>query len=113
MILRGVISAILLIALTLSSFGHRSLSLTDEMQAQSYLLAGGDWDELCGDADDPLAHVTKCIACVLAQTCALPAPAGATHITAASTVLVWPTQRDAYRAMQALRFHPARAPPFV
>ena len=75
MILRGIITTILLVALTLVSFGHQTLSPQTEAQVDAYILAGGDWSDLCGESEDPLAHASKCMACLIAQACALPAPA--------------------------------------
>lgn len=111
MILRGLISALVLIALTLSSFGHRTLSPGEEVQAETFILAGGDWAALCADGDDPLSTTAKCMACVIAQGCALPTPAAmATRLSVGDTI-VWPRTTDQPVLAAQIHAHQARAPP--
>ncbi|MDX8353528.1 hypothetical protein [Cognatiyoonia sp. IB215182] len=113
MIFRGIITAILLVALTLVSFGHKTLSPQTEAQVDAYILAGGDWAELCGEGGDPLAHANKCMACLIAQACALPTPtANATQLST-SAPLNWTLALETAVLVAPPSSHPARAPPFV
>ncbi len=113
MILRGIISALLLVALTLASFGHQSLSPSDKAQAEAYILAGGDWADLCSEDSDPFATVAKCMACIIAQGCAVPDPSDVTLTTQSGSMVVWPLQPTRLTIAKADVTHPARAPPFV
>lgn len=113
MILRSIIAACILIALTLASFGHRALSPADEAKAQAYILAGGDWLTLCGNDGDPLTAATKCMACVIANGCALPDPADAITPAPSSTAIRWYPHTEHQIASIIQITHPARAPPFV
>lgn len=113
MILRSLISALVLIALTLSSFGHRTLSPGDEAQAEAFILAGGDWATLCGDGDDPLSTAGKCMACVIAQNCALPTPITTARSIASGEAIIWSRAAGQFPAVANTVAHPARAPPFA
>ncbi|MDX8348869.1 hypothetical protein SLH49_12855 [Cognatiyoonia sp. IB215446] len=113
MILRGIITTILLVALTLVSFGHQTLSPQTEAQVDAYILAGGDWSDLCGEGEDPLAHASKCMACLIAQACALPAPAANATQLSASTPVRWTLAVETAVLAAPPSSHPARAPPFV
>ena len=111
MIIRGFITAILTLALTLVSFVHGSLSPETEAQAETYILAGGDWAELCGDGTDPLVHVTKCMACLIGQTCALPDASDIARPAETGTLLNWTIVQENNAKPAAHRAHSARAPP--
>ncbi|MEM9785715.1 MAG: hypothetical protein AAF801_04390 [Pseudomonadota bacterium] len=111
MIVRGIITSLLVVALTLISFGHQTLSPKTEAQAQAYILAGGDWADLCGDAGDPLAHVTKCMACVISQLCAVPTPSDVARPLNAGTALAWVIVLERNPAPAAHSTQSARAPP--
>lgn len=113
MILRSLIAALVLVALTLSSFGHRTLSPADEAQADAYILAGGDWASLCGESGDPLSTTAKCMACVIAHNCALPTPVLAARPLSPGEANVWPLAADRPLVSAHTPAHPARAPPFV
>lgn len=113
MIIRAIITTIVMIALTLVSFGHRSLSPADEAQAQSYILAGGNWADLCGDGDDPLASSGKCMACVLSHSCALPPPSDDTRAPEIGITLKWAMRSETTAFTPRTWSHSARAPPFV
>ncbi|MFA8442706.1 hypothetical protein [Yoonia sp.] len=113
MILRALISALVLFALTLSSFGHRTLLPAEEAQAESFILAGGNWAELCGEGGDPLSTVGKCMACVIAQTCATPTPAVMARSLSSGEAIIWPREASQTRAVSRISAHPARAPPFA
>jgi hypothetical protein len=113
MIKRGIITAILTIALALLSFGHQSLSPASEAQVQSYILAGGSWADLCGDGGDPLAGVGKCTACVISQGCALPPPLDTHHPSEVGTTIAWPITNATTTLATHTGSHRARAPPFV
>lgn len=113
MILRSLISALVLAALTLSSFGHRTLSPADHAQAEAFILAGGDWAALCGEGDDPLGTAGKCMACVIAQNCALPNPKMTARSLTSGEAIIWPRAAGLFPAAARTVAHPARAPPFV
>lgn len=112
MIYRNLITLCLLMALTLSSFGHSTLSPDAEAQAEAYILAGGSWSDLCSNQGDPLAAGAKCIACIIGQSCLLSNPTG--------TARDWPTEIQLGRQIvnvfvdhTSMRSsHPARGPPF-
>ncbi len=112
MIMRRIIASILMVALTLVSFGHQSLSPGAEAQAESYILAGGDWADLCGDEGDPLAHVTKCMACLISQACAVPAPGDIAHPATTYTALTWAITPENTAIASWYSSQTARAPPF-
>lgn len=112
MIKHGIITTILTLALTLVSFGHRTLSPAAEAQAEAYILAGGNWAELCGESGDPLAGISKCMACVISQTCALLDSPSVNHPTQTATALNWVPQRASATSANATKSHPARGPPF-
>jgi len=113
MIFRGIIPSILLLALTLVSFGHQTLSPQTEAQVDAYILAGGDWSDLCGDSQDPLAHATKCMACLIAQACAVPTPTDDVTPLSVSTSLRWTMVAETTVFAAPHSSHTARAPPFV
>lgn len=110
---RGLFALLLLAALTLSSFGHRSLSPNAAAEAQAYILAGGDWASLCGESGDPLAATEKCRACVIAQTFALPAQCSPAQPLGRSVRIVWPSDPAGMEWAVQYASYPARAPPFV
>lgn len=78
---RIVLTPVVVVALTLVSFGHQRLSPGDQAQAEAYLLAGGDWSAICTD-DQTIAQT--CLACVISATCAL---ADKQHAAALDSVL--------------------------
>ena len=113
MIIRGLITVLVLLALTLSSFGHRTLAPMDEARANAFILAGGDWATLCGDGDDPLNTATKCMACIMSQSCALPPAAVTATKVFVGDAMVWPRVADQPVGATQTQAHPARAPPFA
>ncbi|MDP5084296.1 MAG: hypothetical protein NWQ23_02665 [Yoonia sp.] len=113
MIWRGLISLCLLVALTLSSFGHRTLSADAEAQAEAFILAGGNWADLCGDDGDPLASGAKCMACVIAHTCHLPEPALAALPDLSTFTLDWAQSGNLVITTADTASHFARGPPVL
>ncbi len=114
MIKRGLISFILMIALALVGFGHRSLAPAADAQATAYVLAGGDWSDICGQSGDPRhAQADQCLACVISHSCVTPEPAYAPALTiTAATIWAAPAHRI-YRLSSLDWSYPARAPPLA
>ncbi len=109
---RAIISLCVLIALTLSSFGHRTLSPQDQAQAQAYVLAGGDWADLCADGGAPLTSAATCMACVVALGCAVPPPAFTATTIQVEGGIYWSVQEAQQQTAIRSYAHAARAPPF-
>lgn len=89
MLKRGIISFVVMIALAMVGFGHKSLTPAADAQATAYILAGGSWSDLCGQDGDPRhASADQCRACVISHGCLLDTPAvtAATLITASALV---------------------------
>jgi len=108
---RVLVVGVLAMALLLVSFGHRPLQA--EPQATAYILAGGDWADLCADGDAPHLYGDSCMACLVAQTAHLAEPyAGFSPVTLAGTAH-WNMRDIATPARTAFATHPARAPPLA
>jgi hypothetical protein len=106
---RGLLVSVLALALLLVGFGHRSLQA--EPQATAYLLAGGDWADLCGDTDAPHLTGDRCMACLLAQGMMLPDPSSSLHMSMQAGIAPWTAGATTLRAVSARLSHPPRAPP--
>lgn len=113
MITRWIILTSLMIGLTFASFGHHTVAPDKQAQAQAYILAGGDWADLCSDNGDPLGGAAKCIACVIGHGCALPALNAAPIRATQGTAVAWVAQDQAVQPLRSLQSHTARAPPFI
>jgi hypothetical protein len=111
MIIRGVITACVLVALTLASFGHRALPPSDEAKVQAYVLAGGDWAELCRENGDPFASVAQCMACTIAQGCVVPDPSNIGTVVPNVAAIMWSAQEPLTTRAATSIAHLARAPP--
>lgn len=110
LIWRAALACVLSMALVLVGFGHRPVQA--EPQAMAYLLAGGDWADLCADGPAPHPAGDTCAACILAKGMALSAPVTAPRALLGEQRLVW-TPRAAERfALTIAATYPARAPPF-
>lgn len=102
----------LTLALVATGFAHR-LPSSDQLALQSYVLAGGNLGDLCGDADgDGLPDRSDCPACHIAGAMDLPAPV----TTIRDADLVFVAEVVAPRESRAIRavLDPARglrAPP--
>lgn len=113
MITRWIISILLMIGLTFASFGHHTLAPDEQAQAEAYILAGGDWTDLCTDGTDPLGNAAKCMACVINHGCTLP-PNGAMPTQAARSISVaWVISDQTTQSPRSAYAHAARAPPFI
>ena len=110
LIWRMVLASVLSVALVLVGFGHRPAQA--EPQAIAYLLAGGDWADLCAQGDIPHPAGDICSACVLAKGMALAAPALTPRALVAVQPMVWTLQATARPELKIASAHPARAPPF-
>lgn len=69
---RGLLVAVLLIALTAVGFAHR-MPTAQNISAEAYVLAGGSLADLCSDSDGMIAGA-DCPACHLVGAAALPEP---------------------------------------
>ncbi|MEL6681224.1 MAG: hypothetical protein AAFQ09_01100 [Pseudomonadota bacterium] len=113
MTIRRIIACILILTLSLAGLGHAENSPTNEAQADAYILAGGSWSDLCGDAENSASHAEICLACLLSQTSALAEPAHFARPADTFAAITLP-RCDVSNAMPSLHATPAaRAPPFV
>jgi len=99
------------IALTMIGFGHRPMAPAAQAQAAAYVLAGGSWTDLCGDAQDPTAHNGPCMACVISSGCDFPTASGAMVRLVSVATIAWPDQTITVPATRNTAAHLARAPP--
>ncbi|MDA0722329.1 MAG: hypothetical protein O2994_11710 [Proteobacteria bacterium] len=110
LIWRLVLASVLSVALVLVGFGHRPAQA--EPQAIAYLLAGGEWADLCAKGDIPHPAGDICSACILAKAMGLPAPALTPRALVAAQPMVWTLRATARPELKIASAHPARAPPF-
>lgn len=113
MMARWIISAALLLALTLSGLGHHSTSPDKQAQATAYILAGGNWADLCSDGTNPTPTGNKCLACVIGPGCTLPGHANTPQKRAGSVGLAWNNGNQINTQQIQSTAHSARAPPFL
>ena len=114
MIIRALISAIVMFALTMVGFGHRPLTPAADAQATAYALAGGSWTDICGQDGDPRHTTTPaCQACIIAHSCLLAAPQIAPISTQIRITWDIPPVRSHARLTAFSWAYPARAPPFT
>ncbi|WP_052700883.1 hypothetical protein [Loktanella sp. S4079] len=114
MALRALISLCLIVSLTLVGFGHRTLGPNTDARATAYVLAGGDWSDICGQSGDPRhAQSDRCIACVIAGGCLAPRMAELAQPDR-DTRLLWRTpERDTHTLSELEWSYAARAPPLA
>ena len=105
-----VLASVLSVALVLVGFGHRPAQA--EPQAVAYLLAGGDWADLCADGQAPHPAADTCAACILAKGMALSAPLAAPRALVAEQRMVWTVRAAGRHDLTIAATYPARAPPF-
>jgi hypothetical protein len=74
---RLLLVAVLALALGSSGFAHQDPTAQD--QARAYVLAGGDWDDLCADGPLPHTGADTCMACLHAMGGDLPPASGVTR----------------------------------
>jgi hypothetical protein len=110
LIRRWVLACLMSVALVLVGFGHRPVQA--DQQAVAYLLAGGDWADLCADGDVPHPVGDRCMACILAQSAALPDPVPDMLRASSHRDAHWTTKASSHRIMTGVTPYPARAPPF-
>jgi hypothetical protein len=110
LIWRLVLASVLSVALVLVGFGHRPAQA--EPQAIAYLLAGGEWADLCAKGDIPHPAGDICSACILAKGMGLPAPALTPRALVAVQPMVWTLRATARPELRTAAPNPARAPPF-
>ncbi|WP_341366031.1 hypothetical protein [Yoonia sp. BS5-3] len=113
MISRWIISAALLVALALTSWGHHMLPPGKQAQLEAYVLAGGDLGALCTDGTGPAGIHKECPACVISQGCALPGMAIAARQIGQSIATRGKITAVELKTAAAYAPHAARAPPFV
>ena len=111
LIWRMVLASVLSMALVLVGFGHRPAQA--EPQAIAYLLAGGDWADLCAQDDLPHRAGDHCAACILAKAITLPAPVLTPRATVTAQPMAWTMQATARPELKIANAYPARAPPFA
>ncbi len=72
---RLALLGLLMLALVATGFAHRAPSQQDAALQTTWMMAGGSWAGICGDAtlDGEPAHV-KCPACQLTGAAGLPPP---------------------------------------
>lgn len=114
MIRRGLISCIVVFALAFIGFGHRALTPAVDTQATAYVLAGGDWADICGQTGDPRhARVDQCLACIVSHGCLTPTPAQFPALQLATSAL-WIGKSASISRLSILDWaYAARAPPLA
>ncbi len=110
---RSSIAVLFLIAVIVSNAQHRHLSPDDGVQVRAYLLAGGDWSDLCADGYNPVGYAADCMACVLAKSCALPDTAITGNAVPDLSVAQTLTPHDLETFVRSYAKPPTRAPPLV
>ncbi len=103
------LAGLLSVALLLVGFGHRSVQA--EPQAVAYLLAGGDWADLCADGPAPHSAGDICAACVLGKGVALCAPALASQPLLTGQPAAWALPAATREDLTRATTYSARAPP--
>ncbi|WP_019955097.1 hypothetical protein [Yoonia vestfoldensis] len=108
---RVILASVLSVALMLVGFGHKPVQA--EPQAVAYLLAGGNWADLCADGDAPHGAGDICMACLVVQSVGLADPALYIQPAPSTQDAHWTRHATARRILASATPHPARAPPCV
>jgi hypothetical protein len=112
-LMRACLTLAIVAGLSIAAFGHQAgMAKVDQAQALSYVLAGGDLADLCGDPFEG-AQAERCLACVIAQGAPLLRPdSGAAQIAIAQDI-IWPALPATFTPQACVATHQARAPPLV
>lgn len=113
MLKRWIITTVLMVGLAFTSFGQHGFASEEQTQAIAFILAGGDWADLCGDGTNPLAHAGKCMACVIGKHCVLPANQDLGTHRAEARASLWITSGQTAHPAQLQSGQTARAPPVI
>lgn len=108
------VACVAIVALLMVGLGHNRPALQQDAQATAYVLAGGSWDDLCGQPGDP-RHMdsTACQACLISHSCLLDAPLQSALRVATNSTRVWPSHHTNHDLSQLDWAYAPRAPPLA